>query len=139
MLRYIYYRLCRHHEKGKRRNEIGFFEDRFFLGIILCLLTPVFVLLFSILEYNTFTAILAGIICFALVFTVEHHITNGMKTYRPPKRWKVFNKLSVQALEWIILPLEIIYAIGSLYLTVTYITVPLNLDGLLARWLSGIF
>ena len=139
MLRYIYYRLCKHHEKGKRRNEIGFFEDRFFWGIILSLLTPVFVLLFSILECNTFTAILAGIICFAMVFIVEHHITKGMKTYRPPQRYKALNKLSVQALEWIILPFEIIYAIGSIYLTVTYITAPLNLDGLLARWLSGIF
>lgn len=111
MLKYIYYRLCKHHEKGKRRNEIGFWEDRFFLGIILSLLTPVFVLLFSILEYNTFTAILAGIICFAMVFIVEHHITKGMKTYprhngtRPLissqcKRWNGLScllKLSMQS------------------------------------------
>ena len=139
MLRYIYYRLCKHHEKGKKRNEIGLLEDQFFFGIILCLLMPALFLLFAILKYNTSTAILSGLIYFALVCIVEHHIAKGMKPYRPPQRYKSLNRISVQALEWIIVPLEIIYTIGSIFLAVKFLITPLHLDGLLARWLSEIF
>ena len=139
MLRYIYYRLCKHHEKGKRQYTMGYWEDRFFFGLIFFLLVPVHVLLLSILEYNAFTLVLAGLIGVALVLIVEHHISKGMKTYRPPQRYKALNRLSVRALEWIILPFGMIYSIGSAYLTIKFLTVPLNLDGLLARWLSGIF
>lgn len=100
---------------------------------------PALFLLFAILKYNTSTAILAGLIYFALVCIVEHHIAKGMKTYRPPQRYKSLNRISVQALEWIIVPLEIIYTIGSIFLAVKFLITPLHLDGLLARWLSEIF
>ena len=96
-------------------------------------------LILSILEYNTVTEVLAGLICFALVFIVEHHVTRDMKNYRLPKRYKALNQLSVRTLEWIILPIEIIFAIGSAILTVVLLVIPLNLNGLLARLLSGIF
>jgi len=47
-------------------------------------------------------------------------------------------QMPMTALAWaIILPLEIIYVICSMILTIKFLVVPLHLDGLLARWLSG--
>lgn len=140
MLRYIYYRCCKHHEKGKRQNKINLQWARFYSGLIIILLTPVCLLLMSILYYNNFTLILAGLIYFALIFAVEHHIKRTSKKYRPPKRFKALNQISMTTLAWaIILPLEIIYIIGSVILTIKFLVVPLHLDGLIARWIMAIF
>lgn len=140
MLRYIYYRCCKHHEKGKRENKIDLQWSRFYYGLIMFLFTPVGILIMSILDYNTFTLIIAGVIYFALTLAVEHHIKQTSKHYRPPQRYKALNKMSMATLAWaVILPLEIIYVICSMILTIKFLVVPLHLDGLLARWLSGLF
>ena len=108
--------------------------------MIIILLMPVGILLMSILDYNTFTLIIAGLIYLSLTLAVEHHIKQTSKKYRPPKRYKALNKMSMTTLAWaIILPLEIIYMIGSIILTIKFLVIPLHLDGLLARWLSGLF
>ena len=140
MLRYIYYRCCKHHEKGKRENKINLQWSGFYSGLIIILLMPVGILLMSILDYNTFTLIIAGLIYLSLTLAVEHHIKQTSKKYRPPKRYKALNKMSMTTLAWaIILPLEIIYVICSMILTIKFLVVPLHIDGLLARWLSGLF
>jgi len=94
----------------------------------------------SILDYNTFTLIIAGLLYFALILAVEHHIKRTSKKYRPPQRYKALNRISMTTLAWaIILPLEIIYMICSMILTIKFLVVPLHLDGLLARWIMAVF
>ena len=111
----------------------------FYSGLIIILLMPIGLLLMSILDYNTFTLILAGLIYLALTLAVEHHIKRTSKKYRPPQRYKVLNQISRTTLAWaIILPLEIIYMICSMILTIKFLVIPLHLDGLLARWIMAI-
>ena len=52
MLRYIYYRCCKHHEMGKRENKIDLQWSGFYSGLIIILLMPVGILLMSILDYS---------------------------------------------------------------------------------------
>ena len=139
MLRYIYYRCCKHHENGKRQNKIDPKWSRWFGGQIFILLAPLWILLLSVLAYNTFTLVLVFLIAIVLTNVVEHHIERTSKNYRPPERYKALNPISMTTLAWIILPLELIYVIGAMYLTIELLVVPLHLDGLLARWLSAIF
>ena len=140
MLRYIYYRCCKHHEKGKRQNKVKLLWSNYLFGLISILLIPVLILLVGILKYNSFTAFLAFLIWIVLSIAIDHHIEKTSKTYRPPKRYKALNRISMTKLAYfIILPLEIVYVIGTTFLAIKLLDYPLHLDGLLARWLSGIF
>lgn len=140
MLRYIYYRCCKHHVKGKRQNEVKLLWSNYVYGLIIILLMPVLILLLGILKYNSFTAFLAFLIWIALPLVIDHHIKKNSKTYRPPKKYKALNKISMIKLAYlIILPLEIVYVIGSTIIAIKLLDSPLHLDGLLARWLSELF
>lgn len=140
MLRYIYYRCCKHHEKGKRQNKVKLLWANYVWGLITILLIPVLILLLGILKYNAFTAFLAFLIWITLSIVIDHHIEKTSKTYRPPKRYKALNRISMTKLAYlIILPLEIVYVIGATILAIKLLGPPLHLDGLLARWLSALF
>jgi len=140
MLRYIYYRCCKHHVKGKRQNQVKLLWNNYVFGLTIILLLPVLLLLLGILKYNSFTAFLAFLIWVALILVINHHIEKNSKTYRPPKRYKALNRISMTKLAYlIILPLEIVYVIGSTVIVIKLLNSPLHLDGLLARCLSGLF
>ena len=91
------------------------------------------------LEHIYNSDVLVFLISIVLSNVVEHHIERTSKNYRPPERYKALNQISLTTLAWATLPLEMIYVIGSLFLTMEFLVVPLHLDGLLARWLSAIF
>jgi hypothetical protein len=131
MIKYIYYRLCKHHEKGKRINISTYDASRFVNLAYFMMLWP-FTLLFIALMYNSsnhLPMLLVFILFFILSFYLTNRFEKRMQTYRPPKQYKSYNKISIY---WLTIPallLFIAYFIAVLVLLMEYVIVPYKLGG----------
>ena len=131
MIKYIYYRLCdKHHEKGKRKNVSSWNASRFAGTVYFMMLWP-FTLLFSILmlSSNVFTFFLGFIPFIVLELYLSDRFEKRMQTYKPPKRYKALNHVSVY---WLIIPTALIitaYFFAVLVLLMKYVIVPYELEG----------
>ena len=107
MIKYIYYRLCdKHHEKGKRKNVSSWNASRFAGTVYFMMLWP-FTLFFSILmlSSNVFTFFLGFIPFIVLELYLSDRFEKRMQTYKPPKRYKALNHVSVY---WLTIPTALI-------------------------------
>lgn len=131
MIKYIYYRLCdKHHEKGKRKNVSSWNASRFAGTVYFMMLWP-FTLFFSILmlSSNVFTFFLGFIPFIVLELYLSDRFEKRMQTYKPPKRYKALNHVSVY---WLTIPTALIitaYFFAVLVLLMKYVIVPYDLEG----------
>ena len=130
MIKYIYYRLCKHHEKGKRKNVSSWYASRFAGTVYFMMLWP-FTLFFSILmlSSNVFTFFLGFIPFIVLELYLSNRFDKKMQTYKPPKRYKALNQISIY---WLTIPVALIvpaFFIAVPVLLMKYVIVPYDLEG----------
>ncbi len=130
MIKYIYYRLCKHHEKGKRKN-VGSREAGHFSGIVHFLMVWPFAFLFMVLmkSSNQITMWLGFLPFVILSLYLGNRFEKKMQTYKPPKRYKALNQISIY---WLTIPAALIftaYFIAVIVFLMKYVIVPYNLEG----------
>ena len=130
MIKYIYYRLCKHHEKGKRKN-VGSREAGHFSGIVHFLMVWPFAFLFMILmkSSNQITMLLGFLPFVIMGLYLSNRFDKKMQTYKPPKRYKALNQISIY---WLTIPAALI--VPALFIAVPvllmkYVIVPYDLEG----------
>ena len=130
MIKYIYYRLCKHHEKGKRKNVSNIHASRFAYIVYFMMLFP-FMMFFSALmmSSNKYTFFLGFIPFIILSFYLSNRFEKRMETYKPPKRYKNLNHISIYLLT---IPAALIitaYFFAVIVIVMKYVIVPYNLEG----------
>ena len=131
MFKYIYYRLCKHHEKGKRKNVGHSWEAGRFSGMVNFMMVWPFAILFMGLmkSSNPITMWLGFLPWVILGLYLSNRFDKKMQTYKPPKRYKALNKISIY---WLTIPAALI--VPALFIAVPvllmkYVIVPYNLEG----------
>lgn len=130
MIKYIYYRLCKHHEKGKWKN-VGSREAGHFSGIVHFLMVWPFAFLFMVLmkSSNPITMWLGFLPFVIMGLYLSNRFYKKMQTYKPPKRYKALNQISIY---WLTIPAALIvpaFFIAVPVLLMKYVIVPYNLEG----------
>ena len=130
MIKYIYYRLCKHHKKGKRKN-VGSWEAGYFSGIVHFLMVWPFAFLFMFLmKSSNQITMLIGFLPFVIMgLYLSNRFDKKMQTYKPPKRYKALNQISIY---WLTIPAALI--VPALFIAVPvllmkYVIEPYNLEG----------
>ena len=130
MIKYIYYRLCKHHEKGKR-NNVGSREAGHFSGIVHFLMVWPFAFLFMVLmkSSNQITMLLGFLPFVIMGLYLSNRFDKKMQTYKPPKRYKALNQISIY---WLTISAALIvpaFFIAVPVLLMKYVIVPYDLEG----------
>ncbi len=130
MFKYIYYRLCKHHEKGKLKN-VGSREAGHFSGIVHFLMVwPFAFLLMILLKSSNQITMMLGFLPFVILgLYLSNRFDKKMQTYKPPKRYKALNQISIY---WLTIPAALIvpaFFIAVPVLLMKYVIEPFNLDG----------
>ena len=105
MFKYIYYRLCKHHEKGKRLNTRTCAASNFAGVMHFMMIWPlawIFIALLTLICSNPLVCLLAFIPFIIWSEFLTGRFEKRMETYKPPRRYKGLNRISVG---WFIAPL----------------------------------
>ena len=118
MIKYIYYRLCKHHEKGKRKN-VGSREAGHFSGIVHFLMK----------SSNQITMLLGFLPFVIMGLYLSNRFDKKMQTYKPPKRYKALNQISIYWLTILVALIVPAFFIAVPVLLMKYVIVPYDLEG----------
>ena len=125
MFKYIYYRLCKHHEKGKRKNVGHSWEAGRFSGMVNFMMVWPFAILFmGLMKSSNPITMWLGFLLY-----LSNRFDKKMQTYKPPKRYKALNQISIY---WLTIPAALIitaYYIAVIVFLMKYVIVPYNLEG----------
>jgi len=105
MFKYIYYRLCKHHEKGKRFNKSTWAASNFAGVMHFMMIWPlalIFIALLTLICSNPLVSLLAFIPFIIWSEYLSGRFEKRMESYKPPKRYKGLNRIWVG---WFIVPL----------------------------------
>lgn len=105
MFKYIYYRLCKHHEKGKRFNKSTWAASNFAGVMHFMMIWPlawIFIALLTLICSNPLVYLLAFIPFIIWSEYLSGRFEKRMESYKPPKRYKGLKRISVG---WFIVPL----------------------------------
>ena len=131
MIKYIYYRLCKHHEKGKRKNVSNSIAASRYPGMVNFMMVWPFAFLFMVLmkSSNQITMWLGFLPFVILSLYLGNRFEKKMQNYKPPKRYKALNQISIY---WLTIPAALLftaYFIAVIVFLMKYVIVPYNLEG----------
>ena len=137
MIKYIYYRLCKHHEKGKRINISTKASYNFISLVYFMMSLPLAMILIKLVTLISRDELSYPFIVIVFIFLIvlNNHqcdrFEKTMETYKPPKRYKSLKHISPY---WFFVPLcGLIFPLYFfLVIVLIWKIIPSYLEGLMA-------